>query len=170
MTNSIVLIKPLFQNVINKECKFRVWLLLLYSVRVAEWLPVWERPVQSVYHAVCFVNVLSICVCASDPFTFECGMWNWFYIFPLIACLLIIDGQKCCPSHSNFHFYYFFYQTWSVLLVTRTDIKKSRTNSQFGHIVQLVFELRLALEFKKASIWPCPRYKPFTLNTSLRNW
>ena len=76
MTNSIVLIKPLFQNVINKECKFRVWLLLLYSVRVAEWLPVWERPVQSVYHAVCFVNVLSICVCASDPFTFECGMWN----------------------------------------------------------------------------------------------
>ena len=50
-------------------------MLLLFSVRVAESLPVWERAVHSVYCACLLRTFMNMCVCAASfPFGFEGGI------------------------------------------------------------------------------------------------
>ena len=47
-------------------------MLLLFSNRVAERLPVWERVVHLVYWAC--LSIINFCVCPYFPFGFEGGM------------------------------------------------------------------------------------------------
>ena len=49
-------------------------MLPLFSIRVAESPPIWERAVYSVYRVRVFRERLSVCMFASFPFCFEGGM------------------------------------------------------------------------------------------------
>ena len=55
--------------------------MLLFLIRVAEWPPVWERAVHSVYRGV-FRERLPISVCSSFPLGFESEMWNLIILIP----------------------------------------------------------------------------------------
>ena len=50
-------------------------MLLLFLFRVAEWLPVGERAVYSVFNVLMCLS--SICVCSSSPFGLEGGIWDF---------------------------------------------------------------------------------------------
>ena len=54
---------------------------MLYSVSVAEWPPVWERAVHSVY-CVSFVNVYQFLCVSYLPVWFEGGMWYLIVLMP----------------------------------------------------------------------------------------
>ena len=51
-------------------------MLLLFSVRVPRWPPVWEKAVRV------FREHLSVWICASFPFDFEVGMWDLIVLIP----------------------------------------------------------------------------------------
>ena len=68
-------------------CCFTVY----YSVRVAELSSVSESVVHSVYCV--FRKGLSICVCFSFPFGFECRMWDLNVLVP-DHCRSIYFGQQ----------------------------------------------------------------------------
>ena len=56
-------------------------MLLLYSVRLVECPPVWERAVYSVYCACLSSKFINLCVCCF-PFWFEGGMWDLILLIP----------------------------------------------------------------------------------------
>ena len=63
-------------------------MLLLFSCRVADCPPVWEKSCSFGLLCASFVNILSICVCASFSFGFEGGMWD-LIVFIFYHCLSI---------------------------------------------------------------------------------
>ena len=57
-------------------------MLLPFSVRVAEWPPVWERAVHSVNCMCLSWALVKFCVCHSFPFGAEGGMWGVIVLIP----------------------------------------------------------------------------------------
>ena len=57
-------------------------MLLLFSIKVAERPPVWERAVHSVYCACLSRTFINFCVRSSVPFGFEGGMLGLIIIIP----------------------------------------------------------------------------------------
>ena len=55
-------------------------MLLLFSIRVAELSPVWERAVQFTVHV--FHECLSVCVLVSFPFGSGSGVWDLIVLVP----------------------------------------------------------------------------------------
>ena len=51
-------------------------MLLLFSIKVAEWPPIWERAVYSVNCSCLPWELVKFCVCPSFPFGIEVGMWD----------------------------------------------------------------------------------------------
>ena len=49
-------------------------MLLLFSIRVAEWPPVWERAVHLVYYACLSRTFFNFYVCPSFPVGYEGGV------------------------------------------------------------------------------------------------
>lgn len=75
-------------------------MLLLFSIRVAEWPAISERAIHSVYVLV-LRKRLSICMSASFPFGFEGEMWNLIILVPdhwlffKFVCIFILRVQSC---------------------------------------------------------------------------
>ena len=57
-------------------------MLLPFSLGVAEWLPIWERPVNLVNCACLSGAFVKFCVCPSFPFGTEGRMWNVTVLVP----------------------------------------------------------------------------------------
>ena len=57
-------------------------MLLLFSIRVAEWPPFREGAVHSVYCASLSWQFVKLCVCSSFPFGIEVRMWDVILLFP----------------------------------------------------------------------------------------
>ena len=54
-------------------------MLLLFSIKVVEWPPVWERAVHSVNCAGLSWELVKFCACPSLPFGIEDEMWDVLY-------------------------------------------------------------------------------------------
>ena len=65
-------------------------MLLLFSCRVADCPPFWEKSCSFGLLCASFVNILSIGVCASFSFGFEGGMWDSIVLFFIIAFLFTL--------------------------------------------------------------------------------
>ena len=76
-------------------------MLLLFSVRVAEWPPDWIRAVHTVYCACLSWAFVKFHVCPSFPFGIEGGMWDVIVLIP-DHCLSVYfsSENKLCPSCS----------------------------------------------------------------------
>ena len=57
-------------------------MVLLFSLRIAEWPPVWESAVHSVYCACLSLAFVKFCVCSSFPFGIEGRMWDVIVLIP----------------------------------------------------------------------------------------
>ena len=57
-------------------------MLLLFLIRVAEWSPVWERAIHSVYCACLSWAFFKFCVCPSFPFGIEGRMSDVIVLIP----------------------------------------------------------------------------------------
>ena len=71
-------------------------MLVPFSVRVAEWPPVWERAVHSVNCTCLSWALVKFCVCPSFPFGIEGGMWGVIVLIPdhclsIYLALIIMD-------------------------------------------------------------------------------
>ena len=70
-------------------------MLLLFSVRVVEWLPVWEGAVHSFFCA-CLRERLLICISAYFSFCQEDEMWD----------LILLISDHCLSIHFVLPFLY----------------------------------------------------------------
>ena len=93
-------------------------MLLLFSIRVAEWLPVWERAVHSVNCRCLLWALVKFCMCPSFPFSIEGGIRDVIVLIP-DNCLSIYFKPRSC-----------FYMT--ILVVGR----KTKVYS-LNHLLQL---------------------------------
>ena len=57
-------------------------MLLPFSIRVAEWPPVWEIAVHSANCACLLWALVKFCVCPSFPFGIQGGMWDVILLVP----------------------------------------------------------------------------------------
>ena len=57
-------------------------MLLPFSIRVAEWPPVWARAVHSVNCMCLSLALVKFCVCPSFHFGIEVGMWDVIVLIP----------------------------------------------------------------------------------------
>ena len=68
-------------------------MLLLFSVRIAEWPPVWERELFIRFTVRVFRERLAVCMCASFPFVFEGEIWD-LTVLVIDYCLSIYFANR----------------------------------------------------------------------------
>ena len=74
-------------------------MLLLFSIRLAEWPLVWEKAVHSVYLA-CFFFFFFFVNCNTFPLGFEGGMWDLIVMIPdhclsIYMYFTIVEIREC---------------------------------------------------------------------------
>ena len=87
-------------------------MLLPFSIRVAEWPPVWQRAVHSVYSTCLSWAMVKYYVCPFFPFGIGGGMWDVIVLIPehcLSVYFLLIVLLLYALNHSSGSICYCFY-------------------------------------------------------------